>query len=78
MFFSGLRSEILLSYISICSKAGRDAKTEISEMESLYKQLIFTLKYEGVNLLLFKKLTQYYDVNQLNQLVDFEPTGQDT
>ena len=47
-------------------------------MESLYKQLIFTLKYEGVNLLLFKKLTQYYDVNQLNQLVDFEPTGQDT
>jgi hypothetical protein len=47
-------------------------------MESLYKQLIFALKYEGVNLLFFKKLTQYYDVNQLNQLVDFEPTGQYT
>ena len=51
---------------------------EQSEIESLYKQLIFALKYEGVNLLLFKKLTQYYDVNQLNQLVDFEPTGQYT
>lgn len=51
---------------------------EISEMESLYKHLTFALKYEGVNLLLFKKLTLLYDLNQLNQLVGIEPTGQYT
>ena len=49
---------------------------EQSEIESLYKQLIFALKYEGVNLLLFKKLTQHYNINQLNELVEIEPTGQ--
>jgi Fic family protein len=49
---------------------------ELSEMEALYKQLVFALKYEGVNLLVFKKLTRYYNQNQLNELVSIEPTGQ--
>ncbi len=47
-----------------------------SELESLYKHLVFALKYEGVNLLVFKKLTQYYTIDQLNELVSIEPTGQ--
>ncbi len=50
----------------------------LSEMESLHKQLTFALKYEGINLLVFKKLTQYYDLNQLSELVGIEPTGQYT
>ncbi len=50
----------------------------LSEMECLYKQLTFALKYEGVNLLVFKKLTQHYDLFQLNELVGIEPTGQYT
>lgn len=49
---------------------------ELSEIEALYKQLVFALKYEGVDLLLFKKLTQYYNLDQLNELVAIEPTGQ--
>lgn len=48
---------------------------ELSEIESLHNQLVFALKYEGVNLLVFKKLTQYYDLDQLNKLVGIEPTG---
>ena len=52
--------------------------TEQSEIESLYKHLIFALKYEGVNLLVFKKLTLHYSLNQLNELVEIEPTGQYT
>lgn len=51
---------------------------ELTEIEALYKQLVFALKYEGINLLVFKKLTQYYDPNQLNELVGIEPTGQYT
>ncbi|MDP3446047.1 MAG: cell filamentation protein Fic, partial [Ignavibacteria bacterium] len=51
---------------------------ELSEIESLHKQLTFALKYEGINLLVFKKLTQHYELNQLNKLVGIEPTGQYT
>jgi len=40
---------------------------ELTEIEALYKQLVFALIYEGINLLVFKKLTQYYDPNQLYQ-----------
>ena len=51
---------------------------ELSEIESLHKQLTFALKYEGINLLVFKKLTQHYKLNQLNKLVGIEPTGKYT
>lgn len=49
---------------------------ELTEIEALYKQLIFALKYEGVNLLVFSFLTQHYTTNQLTKLVNIEPTGQ--
>jgi Fic family protein len=48
----------------------------LSEIEALYKHLVFALKYEGVNLLVFKALTKHYKENDLIQLVMIEPTGQ--
>ena len=51
---------------------------ELSEIESLHKQLTFAIKYEGINLLVFKKISQCYNLNQLNKLVGIEPTGQYT
>jgi Fic family protein len=49
---------------------------ELDEIEALYKHLVFALKYEGINLLLFKFLTKHYSEVQLTSLVNFEPTGQ--
>ena len=51
---------------------------ELTQIEALHKQLTFALKYEGINLLVFKKLTQYYNLDLLNELVGIEPTGQYT
>ncbi|OFY26006.1 MAG: cell filamentation protein Fic [Bacteroidetes bacterium RIFOXYA12_FULL_35_11] len=51
---------------------------KLSEIEALHKQLVFALKYEGINLLLFKKITTHYTLKQLNELVAIEPTGQYT
>lgn len=48
----------------------------ISELEALYKHLVFALKYEGVNLLFFSHLTNHYKIEQLTKLVSIEPTGQ--
>lgn len=48
----------------------------LTEIEALYKHLVFALKYEGVNLLLFRFLTQYYTTKRLTELVSIEPTGQ--
>jgi len=50
--------------------------TGLSEMEALYKHLVFALKYEGINLLVFSFLTKTYNSKQLTELVDLEPTGQ--
>jgi Fic family protein len=55
-----------------------DDSPELTQIEALHKQLVFALKYEGVNLQIFKKLTQYFSLNQLNDLVNIEPTGQYT
>lgn len=44
--------------------------------ETLYKQLVFALKYEGVDLLLFKKLFQALSEKEIVELVQFEPLGQ--
>lgn len=49
---------------------------ELGEIEALYKHLVFALKYEGINLLLFKNLTKHYSEVQLTNLVNIEPTGQ--
>jgi len=44
--------------------------------ESLYRHLVFALKYEGVNLLCFKKLFQALEPSQILDLLHTEPTGQ--
>ena len=43
--------------------------------ETLYRQLVFALKYEGVNLLLFKKLFESIKQDEIIALLDHEPTG---
>ena len=48
----------------------------ISEIEALYKHLVFALKNEGVNLLVFCFLTKHYNSKELTELVSIEPTGQ--
>jgi Fic family protein len=53
-----------------------DDNSELTEIEALYKHLVFALKYEGVNLLVYKKLTQNYTTKQLTDLANIEPTGQ--
>ncbi len=44
--------------------------------DSLYKQLIFHLKHEGINLLFFKKLFERLSTKQVIDLISIEPTGQ--
>lgn len=44
--------------------------------ESLYRQLVFALKYEGVNLLFFKKLFLALNNRQILNIISIEPTGQ--
>jgi Fic family protein len=48
----------------------------LTEIEALYKQLVFALKYEGVNMLFFSALVKRYSEKELSQLVNIEPTGQ--
>ncbi len=44
--------------------------------DTLYKHLVFALKYEGVNLLFFKKLFDKIAEKELMDLLHLEPTGQ--
>ncbi len=44
--------------------------------DSLYKQLIFAMKYEGINLLFFKCLFTELGSKDVKELVQIEPTGQ--
>lgn len=44
--------------------------------DSLYKQLSFALRYEGINLLLIKKLFEKLSTKELETLVQIEPLGQ--
>ncbi len=44
--------------------------------DNLYKQLVFALKYEGVNLLLFKCLFSKLSGREIKELLQIEPTGQ--
>ncbi|WP_339923939.1 Fic family protein [uncultured Cyclobacterium sp.] len=46
------------------------------EIKALYRQLVFALKYEGINLLFFSFLTKHFSEVQLTKLVKIEPTGQ--
>lgn len=53
-----------------------DDTDKLNEIEALYHHLVFALKYEGVNLLVFSKITRYYSLQQLAALVTLEPSGQ--
>ncbi|MDE3743458.1 Fic family protein [Maribacter polysaccharolyticus] len=44
--------------------------------DTLYKHLVFALKYEGINLLFFKKLFDQLSEQDITTLVQLEPTGQ--
>lgn len=44
--------------------------------ETLFKQLVFALKYEGVNLLVLKKLFDVLDKDEIKDLVRLEPLSQ--
>lgn len=44
--------------------------------ENLYKQITFALKYEGVNLLLFKKLFEVLKKTELEEMIQQEIQGQ--
>ena len=44
--------------------------------DNLYKHLVFALKYEGVNLLFFKKLFSKITEKEVMDLLQLEPTGQ--
>lgn len=44
--------------------------------ETLYKQLVFAIKYEGINLLFFKAYFNNVNINELIELLHIEPNGQ--
>lgn len=50
--------------------------SEKTEIEALYRQLVFALKYEGINLLVFSQLSKHYKEEELTALVSIEPEGQ--
>lgn len=50
--------------------------TTYEPKDTLYDQLVFALKYEGVNLLFFKKLFEKITEEEITALVQIEPQGQ--
>jgi Fic family protein len=48
----------------------------LTRMEALFNHLVFALKYEGVDLLLFSKLQEKLNNKELLELVNIEPSGQ--
>jgi Fic family protein len=48
----------------------------ISKMKALYNHLVFALKYEGVDLMVFSKLQETLQKTEILELVNFEPSGQ--
>jgi hypothetical protein len=53
-----------------------DDSNQLTKIQALYNHLVFALKYEGVNLLVFAKLTETLTQNEILELVNIEPTGQ--
>jgi hypothetical protein len=45
-------------------------------IKALYNHLVFALKYEGVNLLVFSKLGEILTEEEILELVSIEPTAQ--
>ena len=46
--------------------------------DTLYHQLVFAIKYEGIQLLFFKKLFEILPENEIIKIIEGEPTGQYT
>jgi hypothetical protein len=44
--------------------------------DTLYKQLVFAIKYEGINLLVFKALFNKISKNEIEAILNIEPMGQ--
>lgn len=49
---------------------------KLTLIKALYNHLVFALKYEGVNLLVFSKLVDSLTEDEVLELVSIEPTGQ--
>ena len=49
--------------------------SQITRMEALYHHLVFALKYEGVDLLVYSKLQAVLKEQELLELVNIEPSG---
>jgi len=72
------------SRLSLISQKKRMYKTDDWQVltprhkpdETLYKQLVFALKYEGINLLIFKRLFECLENNEITKLVQIEPLSQ--
>ncbi len=50
--------------------------SKLTLINALHNHLVFALKYEGVNLLVFSKLIELLTEEELLELVSIEPTGQ--
>lgn len=50
--------------------------TSYKPENTLYKQLVFALKYEGINLLIFKKLFEQITQEEIQETIKLEPLGQ--
>ena len=48
----------------------------ITMVQALYNHLVFALKYEGVNLIIFSKLTEILSKDEILSLVNIKPLGQ--
>ena len=70
--------------LSLISQKERKYKTEEWRVftprykpdDALFKQLVFALKYEGINLLVFKKLFEVFTDHEIKELVQIEPLSQ--
>lgn len=72
------------SELSLISSKRRDYKSNgwavhssrTAFEDTLYKHLVFALKYEGIDLLVFKKLFEKLSIQDVLALLQEEPTGQ--
>lgn len=69
--------------LSLISEKKRQYKTDFWQVftsrhlpeDTLYRHIVFALKYEGVNLLVFKKLFEILSESEIIELVQQEPSG---
>lgn len=72
------------STLSLISNKRRSYKSDswmvfssrVAFEDTLYKHIIFALKYEGINLLFFKELFKKLNTSDILNLLQTEPTGQ--